>query len=54
MKKYASFQIDTNRLGRLDQVAKQMNITRSQLLRDLIDKLLADLRPENKATEVAN
>ena len=40
MKKYASFQIDAISLDKLDQIARNNNTTRSQLLRDLVEKLL--------------
>ena len=40
MKKYASFQIDAISLDKFDQVARQSNTNRSQLLRDLVEKLL--------------
>ena len=53
MKIFASFQIDATSLDKLDHVARQGGKTRSQLLRDLVEKLLND-QPlkENQGKEV--
>ena len=42
MKKTISFQLDTALLAQLDEVAKQGNGNRSEVLRRMIEKLLED------------
>ncbi len=42
MKKTISFQLDTALLAQIDEVAKQGNGNRSEVLRRMIEKLLED------------